>query len=72
MIWCSFSWCEHACRELRAKTGAAGEEMEVCEAHNLSIADGVVMLLGEGDPSFFERAEEVEEFKVCPALQESK
>ena len=48
-------------RELRAK---AGEEMEVCDDHNLSIADGVVTLLGEGDPSFFERAEEVEEFKV--------
>lgn len=54
-----------ACRELRAsKAGAPGEEMEVCEGHNLSIADGVVTLLGEGDPSFFERAEEVEEFKV--------
>ena len=53
------------CRELRAsKTGAPGEEMEVCEGHNLSVADGMVTLLGEGDPSFFERAEEVEEFKV--------
>ena len=38
--------------------------MEICEGHSLSIADGVVTLLGEGDPSFFERAEEVEEFKV--------
>ena len=46
--------------------------MEVCEAHNLSIADGVVTLLGEGDPSLFERAEEVEDFKVCPALREGK
>ena len=45
--------------------------MEVCEGHNLSIAEGVVTLLGEGDPSFFERAEEVEEFKVCIALQGS-
>ena len=52
-------------RELRAsKAGAPGEEMEICEGHNLSIADGVVTLLGEGDPFFFERAEEVEEFKV--------
>ena len=45
--------------------------MEVCEGHNLSIADGVVTLLGEGDPSFFERAEEVEELKVSgSALRE--
>ncbi len=39
----------------------------MCEGHNLSIAEGVVTLLGEGDPAFFERAEEVEEFKVCIA-----
>ena len=57
----------HVSRELRAKAGAPGEEMEICDDHNLSIADGVVTLLGEGDPSFFERAEEVEEFKVCTA-----
>ena len=38
--------------------------MEVCEGHSLSIADGVVTLAGAGAPSFFERAEEVEEFKV--------
>ncbi len=58
-----------ACRELRAsKAGAPGEEMEVCEGHHLSIVDGVVTLLGEGDPSFFERAEEVEEFKVAASI----
>ena len=39
----------------------------MCEGHKLSIAEGVVTLLGEGDPSFFERAEEVEEFKVRSA-----
>ena len=36
----------------------------MCEGHSLSIADGVVTLAGPGDPAFFERAEEVEEFKV--------
>ena len=38
--------------------------MEVCEGHSLSIVDSIVTLLGAGDPAFFERAEEVEEFKV--------
>ena len=62
--WSSNADDTSACRELRAKAGAPGEEMDICEGHSLSIADGIVTLLGEGDPSFFERAEEVEEFKV--------
>ena len=42
----------------------------MCEGHSLSIAEGVVTLLGAGDSAFFERAEEVEEFKVHLSLPE--
>ena len=71
VLLCSGMTSTCARRDLRAKAGAPGEDMEICDGHNLSIADGVVMLLGEGDPAFFERAEEVEDFKVRRSFTKS-
>jgi hypothetical protein len=54
-----------AYRELKAKSGTPGTELDICEEHSLGITDGVVILHGAGGPPFFERAEEVEDCKVC-------
>ena len=42
-----------------------GAELPICEGHSLSLADGAVVLGGVGTSEFFERAEEVEDYKVC-------
>ena len=49
------------CRELKAKDGG---DLGICEGHALGLEDGLVVLAGEGDAAFFERAEEVEDYKV--------
>ena len=54
-------WCIIPCRELKAKDGG---DVEVCGGHALALEDGAVVLAGEGDAAFFERAEEVEDYKV--------
>ena len=56
-------------RELKAKAGAPGAELPICEGHALSLADGAVVLAGVGTSEFFERAEEVEDYKVRLAAQ---
>lgn len=58
-----------AYRELKpSKAGALGTELDVCEGHALSLADGIVSLHGNGNTIFFERAEEVEDCKVRSKL----
>ena len=42
----------------------AEEQLELCPEHLLSVADGCVSVKGVGSAEFFERAEEVEDFKV--------
>jgi hypothetical protein len=54
----------HACRELKAKTGTAGGELSICEDHALGLEEGLMALVGPGSGAFFERAEEVEDYKV--------
>lgn len=39
----------------------------MCGGHRLACADGLVCLEGPGSAAFFERAEEVEDCKVCSA-----
>ena len=51
-------------RAYRELKGKEGPQLEVCDAHSLTFTDGVVVLTGNGDNCFFERAEEVEECKV--------
>lgn len=43
---------------------SAEEQLELCADHVLSVADGCVSVRGVGSAEFFERAEEVEDFKV--------
>lgn len=54
-------------RALRPRPCGAGEALDVCGGHRLACADGLVCLEGPGSAAFFERAEEVEDCKVCSA-----
>lgn len=60
-----------AFKELKPLKKGAGPgepaQLEVCEGHRLSVAEGLVSVEGTGNATtFFERAEEVEEQKVLP------
>ena len=57
------------CRELKARGGEPGTELEICEGHSLELADGAVILNGDGTSAFFEHAEEVEDYKVVLTLR---
>ena len=51
-------------KPLAKDKASAEEQLELCAEHVLSVADGCVSVHGVGSAEFFERAEEVEDFKV--------